>query len=124
LAKISKVDWLLDENGDLAINEAGDIQLAAGLTNLIQALKIKIKTKKGSILQHPEFGLGIQHGISLADVESGEILQSFTKLIQDDPRYSGINRLNIRLTGSNTLFIDLAVNLPNGAGILPITFEV
>jgi hypothetical protein len=124
LAKISKVDWLLDENGDLAINEAGDIQLAAGLTNLIQALKIKIKTRKGSILQHPEFGLGIQHGISLADVESGEILQSFTKLIQDDPRYSGINRLNIRLTGSNTLFIDLAVNLPNGAGILPITFEV
>ena len=123
LAKISKVDWLLDDNGDLAINQVGEIQLAGGLTNLIQALKLKIKTKKGTLLQHLDYGLGISHGISVADIESGELVSELTKMIQNDPRYSGIDRLNIRVNGS-TLSIDLAVNLASGSGILPITFEV
>jgi hypothetical protein len=123
LAKISKIDWLLDDNGDLAINQAGEIQLAGGLTNLIQALKLKIKTRKGTLLQHLDYGLGITHGISIADVESGELIKELTRMINDDPRYDGINRLNIRVDG-NALFIDLAVNLASGTGVLPITFEV
>jgi len=123
LARISKVDWLLDENGDLAINDLGEIQLAGGLTNLVQALKLKIKTKKGTLLQHLDYGLGISHGISIADIESGELVQSLNKMIEDDPRYDGINRLNIKVVGSK-LSIDLAVNIASGSGVLPITFEV
>ena len=123
LAKISKVDWLLDDNGDLAINEIGEIQLSGGLTNLIQALRLKLRIKKGSLLQHLDYGLGLEHGISMADIESGEIIQSLNKMIEDDPRYAGINRLNIRVSGS-TMFVDLAVNIASGSGILPITFQV
>jgi hypothetical protein len=123
LAKISKVDWLLDDNGDLAINEVGDIQLAGGLTNLIQALKLKLRTKKGTLLQHIDYGLGLSHGISLADIEKGEIIQSLNKMIDDDPRYDGINRLDIRISGS-TMFVDLAVNIAQGSGVLPISFQV
>lgn len=123
LAKISKIDWLLDDNGDLAINEIGEIQLSGGLTNLIQALKLKLRTKKGSLLQHLDYGLGLNHGISIADIEAGEIVQSLNKMIEDDPRYAGINRLNIRISGS-TMFVDLAVNIASGSGILPITFQV
>jgi hypothetical protein len=123
LTKISKVDWLLDENGDLAINDAGEIQLSAGLTNLIQALKLKIKTKKGSLLQHLDYGLGLEHGISVADIESGKLVESLTKMIEDDPRFSGIERLNIRISG-NTIFVDLAVKIASGSGVLPVTFEI
>lgn len=123
LAKISKVDWLLTDNGDLAINQAGEIQLAGGLTNLIQALRLKLRTKKGTLLQDLDYGLGLEHGISTADVESGELVQSLNKLIQDDSRFDGINRLNIRIQGS-TMFVDLSVNLAGGSGVLPITFEV
>ena len=123
LVKISKVDWLLDENGDIAINEVGDIQLAGGLTNLIQALKLKIRTKKGTLLQHLDYGLGINAGISMADIESGEIIQSLNKMIEDDSRFDGVEKLNIRLSG-NTLSIDMTVRISAGGGILPITFEI
>jgi hypothetical protein len=123
LARISKVDWLLDENGDLAINDIGEIQLSGGLTNLIQAIKLKLRTKRGSLLQHLDYGLGISHGISLADIESGEIIQSLNKMIQDDPRYDGINRLNIRTSGAK-MFVDLSINIASGSGVLPVTFEV
>jgi len=123
LVKISKVDWLLDENGDVAINEVGDIQLAGGLTNLIQALKLKIRTKKGTLLQHLDYGLGVNAGISIADIESGEIIQSLNKMIENDSRFDGVERLNIRLNGG-ILSIDMSVRIANGSGVLPITFEV
>lgn len=123
LVKISKVDWLLDENGDLAINEVGDIQLAGGLTNLIQAIKLKIRTKKGTLLQHLDYGLGINPGISVADIESGEIIQSLNKMIEDDSRFDGVERISIRLSGP-TLTISMSVRIAGGSGVLPITFDV
>jgi len=123
LAKISKIDWLLDDNGDLAINKVGEIQLAGGTTNLVQALKLKVKTKKGTLLQHLNYGLGLTHGISVADIEQGVLLQSLQQMILDDGRFSGIQRMNIRISGS-TMFIEIAVTVAGGTGTLPITFEI
>jgi|GEM_PF-3305905 len=123
LSKVSKVDFLLDDNGDLAINDIGEFQLANGLTNLIQALKLKIRTKKGTLLRHLEFGLGLSVGISLADIESGEIISALNKMVQDDPRFDAIDSISIRLNGP-TLFIDMSVKIAGGSGIVPITFEV
>jgi hypothetical protein len=74
LARISKVDWLLTDQGDIAINGLGDVRLSSGMTNLIQALKLKIQTKKGSLLQHMNYGLGIQHGTSIADLTNGSLI--------------------------------------------------
>lgn len=123
LTRISKVDFLLDDNGDLAINQFGDFRLANGLTNLVQALKLKVRTKKGSLLRHLDYGLGLEHGISVADIDNGEIITSLNQMIQDDPRFSNIERIDIRLKGA-TLSIDMAVKIANGTGIVPITFDV
>ena len=121
--RISKVDWLLTDSGDLAINQLGDLQLANGLTNLIQALKLKIKTKKGTLLRHLDYGLGIKHGMSSADIESGEIINSMNKMIEDDPRFDRVDRISLALNG-NKLSIDMSVKLSNGSGVVPITFDV
>lgn len=123
LAKLSKIDWLLDENGDLAITKAGDIQLAGGMTNLIQALKLKLDVKRGSLLQHPEYGLSLKHGISLSEIEAGDLLQSLQELVLQDSRYAAIDRLDLRVSGS-TVSIDMAVQLASGSGILPISFQL
>jgi hypothetical protein len=123
LTKISKIDWLLTDDGDLAVNGVGDFRLANGLNNLVQALKLKIRTKKGTLLRHLEFGIGIQHGMSVADVESGVLLQELTRLVTDDERFSGIERLDISLSG-NTLKIDMAVTVANSSGIIPISFDL
>lgn len=123
LTKLSKIDWLLTDEGDLAINSTGDFRLANGLTNLVQAVKLKVKTKRGSLLRHLDYGLGLQHGISVANIESGEIINSLNQMIQADGRFDSIERIDIKLKDS-TLAIDMAVKLANQTGIIPITFDV
>lgn len=123
LTKVSKIDFLLTDNFDLAINSVGDFRLANGLTNLIQALKLKIRTQKGSILRHLNYGLGITHGVSVADIENGELINQLNRMIDEDPRFQAITRLDLRLTGS-TLGIDMVVQLANNTGVVPINFDI
>lgn len=123
LAKISKVDFLLTDEFDIAINSIGDFRLATGLNNLIQALKLKIRTKKGSLLRHLNYGLGLEHGISVADVQSGAIIEELNKMIGEDSRFQSITKINLTLKGS-TLGIDMVVQLANGTGVLPINFDL
>jgi hypothetical protein len=123
LNKLAKVDFLLTENNDIALDTLGDFRLSTGLNNLIQTLKMKIRTKKGALLKHPDYGLGLEYGISIADIETGIILDEFNKLIQEDPRFNSIKRMSIKLNGSN-LAIDLAVTLANDSGVLPISFDI
>lgn len=123
LNKMAKIDWLLTENFDVAINSIGDFRLASGLTNLIQALKMKIKTQKGTLLKHLDYGVGLTHGISVADIENGAIIKSLNAMIASDNRFQSIDSIKIRLTGS-TMTIDMVVKIANGTGVLPITFDV
>ena len=122
LTKLSKVDFLLTDDFDIAINSVGDLRLANGLTNLIQALKIKIKVKKGTLLRHLDFGLGLEHGVSIADIEQGQILKELNEMIRGDSRYDFIESLTFTLRGP-TLGIDLSVRLANNTGIVPISFN-
>lgn len=123
LTKISKVDFLLTDDMDLAIDSVGEFRLANGLTNLIQAMKLKIKTRQGSILRHLNYGLGINYGVSIADIESGELLSSLNDMVASDPRYEGIRSASIRLSGS-TLSIFLDIKIINNDGIVPISFNM
>ncbi len=123
LNKLAKVDFLLTDQSDIAINPVGDFRLATGLNNLIQALKLKIRTKRGTLLRHLQYGVGLTHGISIADVENGEIIRSLNAMIAADSRFQSIDSINITLIGS-TMKIDMVVKIANGSGIVPISFDV
>ena len=123
LTKISKIDWLIDDRGDLVINKTGDINLSNGLTNLVQALKLKVRTKKGTLLRHLDYGFGIQHGVSIADLEGRVLFNELNNIVADDQRFEGITRLDIRLSGA-TLGIDMTVSIANGSGVVPISFDI
>lgn len=123
LTKISKVDFLLTDNFDLAITSTGDFMLANGITNLVQALKLKVAIKKDSLLRHLNFGLGIVPGEVVSDIETGTLITELNELIQSDERFDFIEKLNFSLNGP-TLTISMSVRLANNNGILPITFEI
>jgi hypothetical protein len=123
LTGLSKVDWLLDESGDVAVNNFGDVRLAYGMTNLIQALKIKIGTVKGTNLLHPDFGLGIKVGGSISDIDLANIYGSLDKLISQDSRFNGLSSLSIELNGS-AIILDMGVQLAAQRGVFPIRFEL
>lgn len=123
LVGLSKVDWLLTETGDIATNSFGDFRFSAGITNLIQALKLKIATPKGSLLTHPDYGLGIRAGIMSSDLNVQDIYNNINKLIEEDPRFSGLDSLQISLNGP-TLSISMGVMLAGQNGVFPLTFEL
>lgn len=123
LVGLSKVDWLLTEKGDIAVNSFGDFRFAAGMTNIIQAVKLKLVTPKGTVLLHPTYGLGLRAGIMNSDVDVQDIYNSINKLIEEDPRFQGLDSLQINLNGP-TLSISMGVVLAGQQGVFPLTFDL
>ena len=123
LVGMSKVDWLLTDSGDIAVNSFGDFRFAAGMTNLIQALRIKFGTQKGTVLVHPEFGLGVRVGSSVTDIAAQTLYDNINKMLQEDPRFQGLNSLQVSIDGP-TVSIGLGVILTGQTGVFPLTFEL
>lgn len=123
LVGLSKVDWLLTEAGDLATNSYGDLRLSAGMTNLIQALRIKIGTQKGKVLLHPEFGLGVRAGQMISDTSAQQVFDDLNKLISEDSRFQGLDSLQVIINGP-TMTINMGVRLAGNNGVFPIAFDV
>jgi hypothetical protein len=123
LTGLSKVDWLLTDSGDVAINNFGDLRYSSGLTNIIQALKIKIGTQSKSMLLHPNFGLGIKPGIMNSEIQIQELYDSINKMIQQDQRFQGVTNLQISSNGP-TLQISIAVAISGQTGVFPVTFTL
>lgn len=123
LAGLSKVDLLLTETGDVAVNSFGDFRFSAGMTNIIQALKIKVGTQKGTSLLYPEFGLGIKAGMMSSEADIGDIYSSIAQMISEDPRFQALESLQIELNGP-TLTINMAVSLAGQKGVFPLTFQL
>lgn len=123
LTGLSKVDWLLNDSGDLAVNNYGDFRYSSGITNIIQALRIKFGSQRNTLLLHPNFGLGIRVGTISSEIQIQSLYDSINTMIEQDPRFIGVSRLQITLNGA-TLGISLAVQLPNQTGVFPISFAL
>ena len=123
LTGMSNVDLLLTDQGDLAINNYGDFRFAYGMTNIIQALKIKIGTQKGRWILHPEFGIGVTPGIINSTIAVQDIYTSINSLIIQDPRFTSVSKLQIQLNGP-TMTISMAVTIAGQRGVFPIQFSV
>lgn len=123
LTGLSKIDWLLTEDGDVAIDSFGDVRLAFGIANLIQALKMKFSVSVGQLLKHPRFGNGVEIGSSTADLQLKELYTQVRETVISDPRFSDIAKLEITLEGS-VLTFNLMVTVAQNRGILPISFSV
>lgn len=123
LVGLSKVDWLLDPYGDLAITNSGDFRLAAGITNLMQALTIKFSTQIGTSLLNPDFGLNVSPGRMVSDTSAADIYNEIVNLITADERFSGVSGLQVSMQPPG-LFINLGVQLAGIQGVFPISFQL
>jgi hypothetical protein len=123
LIGLSQVDILLTDQMDIAINALGDFRYSAGVTNLIQALKIKFSTELGTVFVHPEFGLELTVGASIADVDFQLLYNQINTMVIRDPRFSGVTRLQISFM-NGFLNISMDVSLAQQNGIVPITFAL
>jgi hypothetical protein len=122
LVGLSKIDWLIGEDGDVVLDPYGDMKLAAGLTNLVQALKLKFATPTGRLLKHPTFGSSLKPGLSTSEINATDLYKQIKSSVLEDKRFSSLEKLEVFLNGP-VLTINMAVGY-NNTQVLPISFSV
>lgn len=120
---LSKVDWMLGDDGDIALDSFGDIKLSYGLKNLYQSLRLKIISPQGSRLVDQEYGMGITPGINIGELSVEDTIKRFNAMISADERYSEVQSLEIDLRGP-TMKINAIVGLRDGSGSVPISVAI
>jgi len=117
--KFTKIDWLLDPYGDLAVTKDGFMNLAFGKTNLLQAAKMKLTTIPGSLLLHPEYGAGVEVGQSFADINLENISKRIDQAFRDDPRFLAPSVIELNAQ-PGVLYEHVVAIVAKDNGILPI----
>jgi hypothetical protein len=123
LARIAKIDIMLDTQGDIILTGGGDVKLAAGLTNIIQAATLKIRTKTNTLLQAPEFGNPADAGVNTSEASAQDVADALNDSFSGDPRFNGLISVQVSKKGP-VIMIDSLVNIANTDINLPISAEV
>lgn len=123
LAQFTGVDIALGSNNDIIVSRNGQVALAGGLANLQQALRIKFLTPKGSLIRHPNFGLGIVPGTAVSEIKISTISDDIGKLIGADERFGEVQFLDVKLTGP-ILKINGAATVSQNSTVLPFSLVI
>ena len=115
------IDLRVDSNFDLVVNNRGDLDLTAGFDNIIQAIQLKLGYERGSLLYHPEVGVGLYIG-NKDEVLIDELAFSIKQTILADSRFGAIN--SIKLTQENgAIYLYLNVVLEGTNQEAPLVLE-
>lgn len=123
LIAIARLDILLGSDGDIVIDSKGEMGIAAGLTNILQALKIKFNTPLDSLNRHPGWGFGVRPGTPISEISLSNIKQSIRDTILIDPRFKEVLSTDISYNDS-TLRINGVVGINSVGGILPFSINL
>jgi hypothetical protein len=123
LFRVAGTDLLLSSTNDIILTRDGDSPLALGLNAIIQDLKIKTLTRKGSIIRHPNFGLPIAIGNSLADTSALSIIDAISDSFRSDPTYTKVSFAQVNISGPISA-ISFTVGIRGVADYIPITIAL
>jgi hypothetical protein len=132
LVRVSGVDLLLKTNRglggsttfDLALDtETGDVPLAAGMTNIYQSLTLALSTKQGSVIQHPEYGIAVQVGDSIADIDLVSVRNSIEKNLANDPSVGTVEFVSVAFNAP-VLSVAAGVRVAGVNKVLPLNFDI
>ncbi len=124
LIQFSKIDIALSNSNDLIFSGIGELGIAAGLSNLLQALRLKFSTPLGSLNRHPGYGFGVLPGTPISELNISDIKQSMKSAVTSDPRFKEILSTGISYDNS-TLAINGVVSINSvDSGVLPFSFNI
>lgn len=130
--KNAGVDLLIGSDGDLQFAPSGDLKLAYGVENAMQALKILLSTSQGSLSRYPDYGIADVTGQFNSKPEQikSVISESVARQILSDSRFDRLDYLAVEYLskgpqGASAYVINVGVTLAGGNGtVIPISFAI
>lgn len=123
LLAVGGIDLLLTPSNDLIITPDGDTRWAVGLVNIIQKVRLALTVRQGTLLGHPEYGLPIAPGESLADIDAVDLVRAAQDLFGGDPTFTGVKGAHVDITGP-VARLGLAVQIAGTSQLVPISADV
>lgn len=120
---VAKSDFLLVqyEDGTADIGFIGsDVAIAQGMTNIVQAANIKLRTKRGELVNDPDFGNPIEAGDSVADFDASTAVAQLSALFSQDSRFNRVAAARIQVSG-RAAKIDILLDVVKSQAYLPLT---
>ena len=121
--QVGGVDLRLTADNDIFMTPDGDSRYAVGLQNIIQRLRIFLSTVQGSLLFHPEYGLVLQPGQSVADMTAAQILQTLRSSFRFDPTFTDISAASVVVAPPGTTII-ANLGVTGWSQRIPLSFTV
>lgn len=120
---VGGVDLLLTPANDLVVTPDGDSRWSVGLTNIIQKVRLALSVVQGSLNRHPDYGLPIEVGMSLADLSAAQVVRAAESMFAGDATFTGIKAASIDVTGPLAK-LNIAVEVAGVSQIIPISAQV
>lgn len=116
------VDIRLNEDGDFVISNIKDLDLVAGVENMVQACAMKLALEKGSLKRHRGLGVGLLIGRKSSN-SIKEIRDDVIATFSADSRVDQIPYVDVRQEGG-TLFLNMLVKLKDVEQPVPIPIRL
>jgi hypothetical protein len=123
LIAVGGVDLLLDQKNDLIITPDGDARWAVGLTNIIQKVRLALSVRQGTLNRHPEYGLPLVVGQSIADTDAVDIAKAVQSMVAGDPTFTGVRGATVNITGP-VARLAFGVEVSGVSQVIPVSIDV
>jgi hypothetical protein len=123
------VDLLLNNDNDLQLTAAGDLDISFGIQNAVQAIKLKLEVERGSLERHSNFGLPAVQGrknSGVTDIQN-EITLAIRQAVEVDPRFDRVENIDVQYTddeGPVALRFRVEVRMAGSGSLIPLSFTV
>jgi hypothetical protein len=123
MLQVGDVDGMLTESGDMAIQPNGEWPFVYGLQSIIQWARTAVSTPKGSMVLHPQWGLPLELGESIADTSAADILKSLQAMFTGGPSFVGVRSAAVNLTPP-VAKVSFELAVAGVDALIPITFNL
>lgn len=121
--RIGGMDLALTEDMDAAITVDGDWKTVKGVQAVIQRMKVFLSTPLGYDIRRPTYGFALQAGVSSADVDAQNVLNSLNEYTKIEPSLSKALSVSVVKDGPSAT-ISASFELAVSQNRLPVSFDI
>ena len=116
-------DLKIDSSGNLVVQENGDLSLLSGLTNVEQAIDLRLNTVAGSIIKQTAFGITAQAGTAGTELAIKYLKLAVRNALTQDPRIETVDNMIVSL-GKDVLNLSMNIGVVGAEESLPVTYNL